>query len=150
MKKTKNPANDQLIQAASDGNLADIKEVLKNKAEINFREEYGDTALNKAASQGHIEVVKFLVESGADIHNMGGADKTPIMSAAFSGHANIVAYLIEKGAKVSRSMLSSVNMKVNILRENTEMGMVKPGAAEAWEKFLEYLVGVYEKQQQEE
>ncbi len=135
-----NAANKRLMQAAYDGNLSAIEEALKNGAQINARAEYGDTALNEAAEHGHLEVVKRLLEAGADIENKGGADKTPIMNAAFAGHVEIVRFFLEKGAKINNDLLSSVQMKVNILEENAEAGMVRPEAVEAWKGFLEHLV----------
>lgn len=129
-----------LWQAASDGNLSGVSEALQNGAAVNARGEYGDTALNKAAEQGNIEVVKRLLDAGADIHNLGGADKTPIMNAAFAGHVDIVRLLLENDARVSNDLLSSVQLKVNILEENAEAGMVNPEAVQAWKGFFDFLV----------
>ena len=85
------PADEQLMQAAYQGNLSAINEALAQGAEINAQGPFGDTALNEAAEQGHFEIVERLLEAGADLENLGGADKTPIMNAAFAGHVEIVA-----------------------------------------------------------
>lgn len=130
----------QLLQAASEGNLNGVTEALKKGADVNARGPFGDTALNQAAEYGHTEVVKRLLEAGADIHNKGGADKTPIMNAAFADHVEIVQFLLEEGAQVTNDLLSSVQLKVNILKENAESGMVNPEAVEAWKGFLDFLV----------
>jgi HEAT repeat protein len=139
-------ADEQLKRAASDGNLSGVIEALANGADVNARGEYGDTALNEAAEYGHIEVVRHLIESGADIHNTGGADKTPIMNAAFAGHVPIVRLLLEHGATINNDLLSSVQLKVNILEENAEAGMVLPDAVDAWKGFLNFLVAARLKQ----
>lgn len=141
-----NAANKQLMQAAYDGNVNAIEGALKNGADVKARGEYGDTALNEAAEHGHLDAVKRLVEAGADIENKGGAGKTPIMNAAFAGHVNVVKFLLEKGALINNDLLSSVQMKVNILEENAEAGMVRPEAVEAWKGFLEHLVTARMKQ----
>ncbi len=133
-------ADEQLWQAASAGDLNGIAEALRSGADVNARGTYGDTALNEAAEYGHLEAVRRLIEAGANIHNLGGADKTPIMNAAFAGHVDIVRLLLEHGAQVSRDLLSSVQLKVNILEENAEAGMVNPEAVEAWKGFLDFLV----------
>ncbi|MEW6212975.1 MAG: HEAT repeat domain-containing protein [Acidobacteriota bacterium] len=138
--------DEQLRRAASDGNLSGVIEALTNGADINARGEYGDTALNEAAEYGHIEVVKHLIESGADIHNLGGADKTPIMNAAFAGHVPIVRLLLEHGATINNDLLSSVQLKVNILEENAEAGMVRSDAVDAWRGFLNFLIAARLKQ----
>ncbi len=135
-----------LLESARNGDFEGVKSALKNRADINAKEKYGDTALNLCAENGHLDIVKYLAESGADIENLGGADKTPIMNAAFAGHADIVIYLISKGARISNDLLSSVQMKVNILAENAEAGMIKPEGVDAWKEFLNYLFAERQKQ----
>jgi ankyrin repeat protein len=74
----------QLLQAASEGNVSEVIKSLEKGADVNAREQFGDTALNQAARYGHVEVVKRLLEAGADIENKGGADLTPLMNAALA------------------------------------------------------------------
>ena len=133
-------ASEQILQAAYEGSLSSVAEALKNGADVNARGSFGDTALNQAAEHGHLEVVRRLVEAGADIHNKGGADKTPIMNAAFAGHIEVVQFLLDQGAQVTDDLLSSVQLKVNILEENAESGMVQAEAVEAWKGFLNLLI----------
>ena len=130
------PANDSLRAAASEGSLSGVDAALQQGADINARGQFGDTALNVAAERGHKEIVQRLLDSGADIHNLGGADKTPIMNAAFAGNIGIVRLLLEKGAQVSDDLIASVALKVDILEENAESGMVRPEAVDAWRRFL--------------
>ena len=132
-------ANDRLLEAAADGSLEAVEEALRQGADIDARREFGDTALNLAAEHGHKDVVQCLLDKGADIHNLGGADKTPIMNAAFAGNIGIVRLLLEKGARVTDDLLASVQLKVGILEENAELGMVRPEAVEAWKRFLDML-----------
>ncbi len=139
-------ADQQLMQAAYKGNLNEVNEALAKGADVKARGQLGDTALNEAAEQGHFEVVERLLAAGSDIENLGGADKTPLMNAAFAGHADVVQLLLEKGARVSDDLLSSVQLKVNILEENAEAGMVRPEAAEAWKGFFNFLVAARLKQ----
>ena len=132
--------NQQLWQAASNGSLEDFNGALSQGAQVNARGEYGDTALNLAAEYGHSEIVERLLSAGADIENLGGADKTPLMNAAFAGQTKVVELLLEKGARINHDLLSSLQLKVEILEENTEAGMVIPTAAAAWRRFLEFMV----------
>lgn len=97
-------------------------------------------------TRGHMEIVKLLIERGADVNNKGGVDLTPIMNAATQGRNEIVQLLIDNGAEISYDLLSTIQMKVNILAENAELGMVKPEAIVAWKKFMEYLVEEGKKQ----
>ena len=82
----------------------------------------------------------------ADFENLGAADMTPLMNAALDGHVALVSILVEKGAVISDDLLQSVQMKVNILEENAESGMVLPEAVEAWSQFLKYLIEARQKQ----
>ncbi|MEO6061976.1 MAG: ankyrin repeat domain-containing protein [Thermoflexales bacterium] len=135
-----------LQAAARDGELNAINEFLAQSAAIDARGEYGDTALNLAAENGHTEVVARLIEAGANIENVGGADKTPLMCATFAGHTKIVQMLLSKGAQINRDLLSSLQLKVSILEENAEDGMVNPAAAEAWQRFLDFMIEAWNKQ----
>jgi ankyrin repeat protein len=136
----------QLLDGAYSGILQIVKTSLDLKTDIETKAEYGDTALNKACDQGHFEIVKLLVERGANINNKGGADLTPIMNAATNGQIEITKFLIEHGAEISYDLLSTIQLKVNILAENAESGMVKPEAVVAWQQFFEYLAEESKKQ----
>jgi len=142
---TSNP-NETLWQAARDGDLDVINSSLSEGAQVNARGSYGDTALNLAAENGHIAVVERLLEAGANIENLGGADKTPLMDATFAGHTRIVQVLLHHGARINHDLLSSLQLKVNILDENAEAGMVNPAAAEAWRNFLEFMIEKWKEQ----
>src|SRR5215510_3477042 len=114
----------QLWKAAQNGDLAGVEAALAAGAPVNARAEYGDSALNLAAEYGHLDVVLRLLALGADIENVGGADKTPLMCAAFAGQVQVVRKLLDHGARINRDLMSSLQLKVNILRENAEDGMV--------------------------
>ncbi|HEU4386830.1 MAG TPA: ankyrin repeat domain-containing protein [Blastocatellia bacterium] len=135
-----------LLSAARNGDASGIRQALSQGADINTRGEYGDTALNLAAQNGSVEAVDLLLKAGADVENLGGADMTPLMNSATGGHLNVVAMLLDNGARVSRDLLSSLQLKVDILEENAEAGMVNPDAASAWRQFLDYMIGVFKKQ----
>lgn len=132
--------------AAGAGEEDAVLKALAAGMDVNARGEFGDSALNLAAEHGQLGIVAVLLGAGADIENLGGADKTPIMNAAFAGHVAIVRTLLERGARVSDDLIRSVSMKVSILEENAENGMVRPEAAEAWRGFLDAMVAEQAKQ----
>ena len=137
----------RLRECASNGNLDGIDGALGDGADVNARAEFGDTALNLAAQHGHVEIAQRLLDAGADIENKGGADMTPLMNAVVSAHTAVVRLMLENGARVSDDLLRSVQLKVDILEENAQSGMVRPEAVEAWRRFLEFLI---EKQQHQQ
>jgi len=60
---------EKLIEAATQGNLADAQFVLRDHPElINNRDDSGATALHYAALAGHRAIVQLLVQHGADIN----------------------------------------------------------------------------------
>ncbi|MHA1679613.1 MAG: ankyrin repeat domain-containing protein [Promethearchaeota archaeon] len=132
-------ADEQLLKAAGTGDLKAVKAAIGKGADVMARGDYNDTALNIAAEHGHLDVVKYLVKEGADVNWLGGADKSPLMNATFAGHFRVVEYLLGVGARISNDLMSSLNMKVGILIENSEAGMVRSEAADAWRQFLNYM-----------
>lgn len=136
----------QLWHAAAAGDMEAVQAALTQGAPVDARDTYGDTALNRAAEGGHLAVVTHLLAAGADLENLGGAAKTPLMNAAFAGQTRVVQFLLDQGARVNTDLLASLQLKVNILFENAEAGQVNPAAAEAWQRFLDHLVRVWEAQ----
>lgn len=136
----------QLLREAASVDIAAVRAVLATGAPVNDRGEYGDTALNIAAEAGKADIVEALIAAGADIENLGGADKTPLMCAAFAGHVPVVRILLRAGARISDDLLNSLAMKVEILEENAESGMVRPESADQWRRFLQGMVAEREKQ----
>ena len=53
--------NTQFIEAASQGNLAQVKALVAQGAEINSTDSIGDTALHWASLECHVDVVQFLL-----------------------------------------------------------------------------------------
>jgi ankyrin repeat protein len=134
------PLDLELIKAAAAGDLAGVGTLLERGANVNAEDDVRNSALNEAAHAGHAAVAERLLVAGADLEHKGGADLTPLMNAAVTGHVDVVRLLLSKGARVSNDLLSTIQLKVNILEENAESGMVYPEAAASWRKFMEFLV----------
>jgi ankyrin repeat protein len=129
----------RLVSYAAQGNLSGLNKLIKKGVDVNSRDEFGHTALNESARCGHVDIVKRLIEAGADIENKGDDGMTPLMNGAISGNFDVVKFLISNGAKITDDLLSVIQLRLNILKENCEIGMVRPEAVDAWQWFLEYL-----------
>ncbi|MBL8020782.1 MAG: ankyrin repeat domain-containing protein [Leptospirales bacterium] len=94
--------NEDLLKAASTGNVAGVKAALKAGANVNVRSQNkeGDTALIMAAENGHREIVKILIKAGADV-NMKSLDEgdTALGAAQEKGYLAIAKILKEAGAR---------------------------------------------------
>lgn len=92
--------NEDLLDAAYDGDLVEVKKLLNEGADINTKSEDGFTPLMNAARNGDIEVVKFLIDKGADPNIVvelleGTATKLAIMS----GNEEVAKLLLKKVTK---------------------------------------------------
>ena len=100
--------DDQLRDAASNGNIEDIERLLDAGANINAQGEgkyyFDGTPLNNASMEGHDEIVKLLISKGADL-NANNIGYTPLHSAIHSynngPHKKIIEILIESGANIN-------------------------------------------------
>jgi len=68
-------------------------------ADVNARNQLGETPLIMAARNGHIEKIKVLLDHGADINSQGSEDgKTALIWAAHMNDADMTKLLLDKGA----------------------------------------------------
>jgi hypothetical protein len=78
-----------------------VELLLKNKVDINYKNEKGMTPLHLAAAGGHNEAVDLLLRNGALVNIQDSRGVTPLMMAAIAGFVGTVKMLIEKGADLS-------------------------------------------------
>jgi len=74
-----NPINEELLEAAKDGNTDKVIELLEKGANINFQERKGDTALHHSIINDDIQMAQLLLDNGADPNITGSLDETAYM-----------------------------------------------------------------------
>jgi ankyrin repeat protein len=74
---------------------------LKYRANINFKDRFGNTPLVWASERGHTKVAEILIEAGSDIDIQNRNGFTPLMRAVEAGQTEMVEYLIEKGSDLT-------------------------------------------------
>jgi ankyrin repeat protein len=79
-------------RAVTRGDVEAIRQQLRSGADINARDQYGQTALMLAAHHGHYEVVEALVASGADLNVTAEYTQSALMLAILAGHADIARF----------------------------------------------------------
>nr|XP_035132872.1 IQ motif and ankyrin repeat domain-containing protein 1 isoform X2 [Callithrix jacchus]XP_054102501.1 IQ motif and ankyrin repeat domain-containing protein 1 isoform X2 [Callithrix jacchus]XP_054102502.1 IQ motif and ankyrin repeat domain-containing protein 1 isoform X2 [Callithrix jacchus]XP_054102503.1 IQ motif and ankyrin repeat domain-containing protein 1 isoform X2 [Callithrix jacchus]XP_054102504.1 IQ motif and ankyrin repeat domain-containing protein 1 isoform X2 [Callithrix jacchus] len=112
----------RLLDAAFDGNLSEIRAVLKEVEQLLTREgvghdeagnarrlqrrvalvecedSNGNTPLSEAAAGGQPLAIQLLAELGASPNSKGAFGRTPLYRAAFAGHLEAVEVLLKLGA----------------------------------------------------
>jgi beta-lactamase regulating signal transducer with metallopeptidase domain len=87
-----------LLLAAAMGNVAEMRSLLDQGADVNYENDHGITALTQAAQAGRTEVVQELLARGAQVDHPRAPGDTALMLAAMGGYASTVQALLETGA----------------------------------------------------
>lgn len=87
-----------LYLAAGEGRLEVVRYLLDQGADVNAREQFGDTALIEAVFNGQLAAVKELLFRGADVNTIGDGG-TALDIATNRNHTAIVDLLKHRGAK---------------------------------------------------
>ena len=92
--------NRRLLEAAAEQQTPRVIALLKLKADVEFRDEQGLTALHHAVLSGHGDVVHVLLRHGADINARTTKMGSPLSLAALKGDLCMINVLLEARAKV--------------------------------------------------
>ncbi|XP_043847071.1 IQ motif and ankyrin repeat domain-containing protein 1 [Dromiciops gliroides] len=112
----------RMLEAAFEGDVEEMKAVLKEVGDVLTREGVGrddrgkavrlkshmamvectdangNTPLSEASGGGHPAAIKFLIENGAHPNCKGAFGRTPLYRAAFGGHLAAVEMLLQHGS----------------------------------------------------
>ena len=86
-----------LFEAIKKGDVAKVKQDIKLGADVNGRDNDGDTPLIDAARFDYPEITTLLLERDADINKANGG-RTALAHAAFNDHLGVLRRLLEKYA----------------------------------------------------
>lgn len=81
--------------------VARLRQLLDSGADINARDEHGQTGLMVAAQHGRSFVVQLLVERGAALDATAKYRLSAVMLAVINGHVDIVRTLVQAGADLT-------------------------------------------------
>jgi hypothetical protein len=90
-----------IINAASNGSLERLKELLKEGADADEADEEGRTALHFASGYGELECMEALLDAGANIDGVDENKNTALHYAAGYGNTDATSLLKKKGADLS-------------------------------------------------
>ncbi|MBE6463512.1 MAG: ankyrin repeat domain-containing protein [Alphaproteobacteria bacterium] len=91
-----------LIEVCENGEKKDVEELIDKGADVNQKDEDGNTALMRASYWGYKEVVELLIQNGADVHSKSNNGNTALMRASYWGYKEVVELLIRNGADVNQ------------------------------------------------
>jgi ankyrin repeat protein len=86
--------DEELIVAARENNLAEIRQLLSVGADVNYKDYLDRTPLHEASCGGHAQVVNKFLEHGADIETKDIDGWTPLHFTCDYGHSAVVIQLL--------------------------------------------------------
>jgi ankyrin repeat protein len=94
--------SDELFSAVEKNDIQKVRELITKSADVNVKEEHGNTPLIKAAGRGYAEIAELLIAKGADVNAQSWSQgNTPLILAASFGRLETTKLLIAKGADVN-------------------------------------------------
>ncbi len=97
-------AMSELTSAIQKGDLASVRNLLRNKTDVNAHERDGTTPLQWAVYDENLQIVEALIKAGVDVNAANREGMLPLALAAETGNAEIVKLLIEAGANVNNTL----------------------------------------------
>lgn len=91
---------ESLHDAAREGDLDVISQLLSQGVDVNGRDESRETALIEAALSGQTRIAAMLIEANADTEARNDRGFTALHAAAYSGSVEIATLLLDHGAEV--------------------------------------------------
>ncbi|XP_019622517.1 PREDICTED: cortactin-binding protein 2-like [Branchiostoma belcheri] len=88
----------RLHQAAGEGDVTMVEQLLEEGADPNTTERDGSTPVYAAAEGGHLDCLELLLSHNGDPNSLRDDNFTPLHGAAAEGHTGCLKLLLERGA----------------------------------------------------
>lgn len=112
-------------EAARNGDVNRIEQLLDQGAGLEERDETQETPLISAALAGQLNAASNVVAKGADVQARNDRGLTPLHAAAYGGHSEVVRLLIEHGAKVNDAENPFKVTPLHVAAEENRMEVVQ-------------------------
>jgi hypothetical protein len=114
-------ANEDSLLADLWGQKASVEWLVKNGADVNGKDEFGDTPLHWASMSDHTDGVKLLLANGANVNAKDNYGTTPLYNAAAACQKATTELLVVNGADVNASRAVS-----SVTASGLEKGQATP------------------------
>lgn len=112
--------------AASDGDVAKVKALLRDGAAVDWADDVvGDSAIHVAAQKGHLAVVKALLDAGASVDIEGHQQQTALALAAAANRLEIAKALLKAGANPDKKLTCGTETALTYAKAQRHVEMVK-------------------------
>lgn len=101
----------QLFQAAQEGDTERVQELIDNGANINAQDDHGNTPLHDAAYWGCPEVAQLLIDNGTNVDVQNFIGETPLFDAIRSENQGMIHLLIRNGADINTQAYPNVDIE---------------------------------------
>ena len=106
-----------LADAVERGQAGVARVLIAAKANVNARDDYGQSLVMRASSVNKPEIMKLLIDAGADVNIENNYKIGPLAGAAEQGQLEIVRLLLAGGAKVNaRNTYGGTALAVAVIR----------------------------------
>ncbi len=124
-------ASASVHQAAAAGDVEQINQFARNKADLNALDSFGYTPLKRAIQASHPEAVKALLDGGANPNTKDAEGSTPLIQASMRGQKDVVDMLLAAKADTSlknRSGSTALHAAVETAQLEIVEALVAAGA----------------------
>jgi serine/threonine-protein phosphatase 6 regulatory ankyrin repeat subunit B len=87
-----------LLLACANGMYQVVDTLIRNGANVNETDDFGNTAIMHASINGHLEILQLLYRNGGDLNARGTLGQTALTKAKISRKVDVVVWLTNNGA----------------------------------------------------
>ncbi|KAH8588249.1 hypothetical protein B0O99DRAFT_665061 [Bisporella sp. PMI_857] len=92
---------DALYNASIGGLKYEVKELIRQGADVNAKGEFYGSALQAASEEGNEKIVRMLLDNSADVNAQGGEYGNALQAASEKGYEKVVQMLLDNGANAN-------------------------------------------------